>query len=89
MNQQLLQKAGMPANQNTCASHMLMDERVIPLLVKVAEKFLQVKDQQDLTIRKHLVHLILVHYTSKLLSNTGHGKENTSINSPKGPLLKI
>jgi hypothetical protein len=31
--------AGMPANRIACVSHMLVDERVIPLLVKAAETF--------------------------------------------------
>ncbi len=32
-------QAGVPANQIACVSHMLVDERVIPLLVKAAEMF--------------------------------------------------
>ena len=32
-----VKQAGMPANRIACVSHMLVDERVTPLLVKAAE----------------------------------------------------
>jgi hypothetical protein len=48
-------------------------------LLRQKKCFLQVKDQQDFTIRKHLVHPVLVHYTSKLLRNTGHGKKKHQV----------
>jgi hypothetical protein len=40
-----VKQAGMPANRITCVSHMLTDERVIPLLVKQQKPMVQVKYQ--------------------------------------------
>jgi hypothetical protein len=90
MNQQLLQKnLACLLIKIACVSHMLMDERVIPFLVKAEEMFSASKRPAGLYHQKASGSSRTSTLYIKAFTQHRTWQKETSIHSLKGPLLMI